>query len=164
MDGDLLAGVDPDEIWDEDYDYNDNNSQSSTDSDHILDDDYVSEEDTEDNDRLTLPEDDDSVIDRILQNRQNNNLPDQNQHPDEPEDENATGQDMETQIHDLIQELDDMERSDEEEIIFENTQGHHNYPDESNQNLEETAEGNEQGNDAIASRTRVQDRQTKQQR
>ena len=80
MDGDSLAGVDPDEIWDENYD--DTNSQSSTDSDRILDDDYVSEKDTEDNDRLALPEDDDSVIDRILQNRQNNNLPDQNQHPD----------------------------------------------------------------------------------
>src|SRR6056300_1708858 len=155
MDGDLLAGVDPDKIWDEDYD--DTNSQSSTDSDsdHILDGDYISEEENEDNDRLNLPEDDDSVIDRILQNRQNNNLPDQNQHPDEPEDEDNTGQDMETQIHDLIQELDDMERSDdEEEIVVENTQGHNKYPDESNQNSEETAEGNEQGDDAIARRTR----------
>src|SRR6056300_1107855 len=66
MDGDLLAGVDPDEIWDENYD--DTSTQSSTNSDHILDDDYVSEDDNEDDARLALPEDDDSVIDQILPN------------------------------------------------------------------------------------------------
>ena len=42
---------------------------------------------------------------------------------------------METEIQNLIQELGDMERSDDDkEIVFENTQGTQNYPDESSQN------------------------------
>ena len=132
LDGDLLAGVDPDTLWDEEY--NPDEEDTPPEKDDNLEWETIDEEEVDDiindaADDLIFRDDEieDEIVNRIIEKarerqRRMDKLDEEYEQPRQPEDDLPLTEDQEDEVmKEMIQELNALEHDSdkEEEIYFE---------------------------------------------
>ena len=139
LDGDLLAGVDPDELWDEEYIDEDNDP---TQNDHNLRNEHITQDEiddlnevTDDNSEQSDQEYEDEVVERLItrarkrqREDEDNEYDEEYEQPHNPEqDLPLSNEELEKTMDEMVQELMNLEESDREEtIIFEDDKSEDN--------------------------------------